>query len=205
MDQVTQALMFSSSSDEYETPDYVFLNLNSIFNFTLDPCASVLSHKVDRFYTIFDDGLSKDWTSERPFCNPPYSTVSKWVDKGVIEFLNNGVESVYLIPARTETKYWKNGIWAYARYVVFVNGRIKFINRTFKSYRELFEEYKKEYPEWDELKLHARTGGTVKKSSAPFPSAIAVFSYGDLTNRELDTLALIGQVVDLRRGLYNQL
>ena len=33
-------VFFSKKSDEWETPQYYFNELNEIYNFTLDPCAT---------------------------------------------------------------------------------------------------------------------------------------------------------------------
>jgi hypothetical protein len=38
-------LMFSSKSDEWETPQDLFDKLNEEFHFTLDPCATHENHK----------------------------------------------------------------------------------------------------------------------------------------------------------------
>lgn len=57
---VTPGLM-SSLSDEWATPQDLFNKLNSEFNFNLDPCADDKNHKCPRYYTIHDDGLTKEW------------------------------------------------------------------------------------------------------------------------------------------------
>ena len=53
--------VFSSKSDEWETPQDVFESLNSEFDFNLDPCATEQNHKCLLYYTKDDDGLSKNW------------------------------------------------------------------------------------------------------------------------------------------------
>ena len=56
--------MFSSKSDEWETPQELFDELNKEFNFTLDPCATDENHKCEKYYTIKEDGLIQDfWRS----------------------------------------------------------------------------------------------------------------------------------------------
>lgn len=54
-------VMFSSSSDEWATPSDVFESLNNEFCFDLDPCATKENHKCAEYYTMEDDGLSKNW------------------------------------------------------------------------------------------------------------------------------------------------
>ena len=51
MDDQTQKLMFSSSSDEYETPRWLFNAVDEVFNFTVYVAASNESHMCDNYYT----------------------------------------------------------------------------------------------------------------------------------------------------------
>ena len=54
-------VLFSSKSDEWETPQDVFDALDAEFNFTLDPCATSGNHKCDRFFTKEQNGLVQNW------------------------------------------------------------------------------------------------------------------------------------------------
>ena len=54
-------IMYSSKSDEWETPQQIFDKLNDEFHFTLDPCGTDLNHKCSKYYTKEDDGLQKSW------------------------------------------------------------------------------------------------------------------------------------------------
>ena len=62
---------------------------------------------------------------QRVFCNPPYSEISKWVEKAFRETRNDNTLVVMLIPSRTDTKYFHNFIYNRAE-IRFVKGRIKF-------------------------------------------------------------------------------
>lgn len=75
--------MFSSSSDQWATPQNFYDNLNKEFNFNLDPCADKHNHKCNMYYSKNDDGLSKTWSGYRVFCNPPYgrNETGKWCKK----------------------------------------------------------------------------------------------------------------------------
>lgn len=53
--------LFSSKSDEYETPETFFQELDKEFHFDLDACASDDNHKCDRYFTVADNGLAKNW------------------------------------------------------------------------------------------------------------------------------------------------
>ena len=74
--------LFTSNTDLWSTPQDFFDKLNKQFNFTLDPCATDDNHKCIKYFTKEDDGLSKDWSNERVFMNPPYGReIGKWVKK----------------------------------------------------------------------------------------------------------------------------
>jgi phage N-6-adenine-methyltransferase len=115
--------MFSDNSDEWETPQWFYELLNNEFNFTLDPCATNKNHKCDKFYTEADNGLVQSWDGEVVFCNPPYSDVKSWLEKG----FHSKAVSVFLIPCRTDTKFFHE-YCAKAKEIRFLKGRLKFSN-----------------------------------------------------------------------------
>ncbi|MGX9448272.1 DNA N-6-adenine-methyltransferase [Staphylococcus haemolyticus] len=119
---------FSSKSNEWTTPQYLFDELNEEFNFTLDPCATDENAKCSKYFTIEDDGLSKDWSNDVVFMNTPYGReIKKWIKKAYEESLN-GATVVCLIPARTDTTYWHDFIFDKADDIRFLKGRLKFGN-----------------------------------------------------------------------------
>lgn len=117
--------LFSSNSDEWETPDTVFKMLDDEFCFNLDPCASDMNHKCDNYFTIEDNGLNQKWGGQRVFCNPPYSEINKWVEKAYRESRHDNTLVVLLIPSRTDTRYFHNFIYNRAE-IRFIKGRLKF-------------------------------------------------------------------------------
>lgn len=116
-------VMFSSKTDQWETPQDFFNKLNEEFHFDLDPCADAFNHKCDRYFTEVQNGIMQDWTGARVFCNPPYGReIGRWVEKcatGKAEI------AVMLIPARTDTKWFHDYIYGKAE-VRFIRGRLKF-------------------------------------------------------------------------------
>ena len=117
---------FSSDRMDWATPPEVFLPLNKEFGFTLDPCCFPETAKCDKFYTPVDDGLSKDWSQEVVFMNPPYGRqIKNWIKKAYHESFN-GATVVCLIPARTDTSWWHDYCLKAAE-IRFVRGRIKFL------------------------------------------------------------------------------
>ena len=121
-----QKVLFSSKTDQWATPQSFFDSLNDEFHFDLDPCADVNNHKAELYFTKEDDGLSKDWSGHRVFCNPPYGrTIGKWVEKAFEEGTKKNTLVVLLIPARTDTSYFHDYIYNRAE-IRFVPGRLKF-------------------------------------------------------------------------------
>jgi phage N-6-adenine-methyltransferase len=117
---------YSSNTNEWYTPKKVFDPLNEEFSFTLDPCCTKESAKCDKFYTQEDDGLSKDWSKDVVFVNPPYGRqIKRWVKKAYDES-KMGATVVMLIPARTDTSYWHDYIFGKATDIRFMRGRVKF-------------------------------------------------------------------------------
>ena len=126
MSKMTKGL-FSSNTDLWATPQDFFDKLNEEFHFDLDPCATHENAKCPIYFTKEDDGLSKDWSGYRVFCNPPYgSAIKHWVKKCHDE-AQKGTLVVMLIPARTDTSYFHDYTYHKAE-LRFVRGRLKFGN-----------------------------------------------------------------------------
>ena len=103
-------------SDNYATPKKFYDRLNLEFNFNFDPCP--LRSKFN--------GLLTEWNGNI-FCNPPYSNIEPFIRKGLEEIrLFNAKEIVYLIPVRSDTKYWHDLIMKHADEIRFVKGRLNF-------------------------------------------------------------------------------
>ena len=119
-------LMFSSKTDEWETPQTFYEMLNKEFGFTLDPCSTDDNCKCSRHFTKADNGLDQSWGGETVFCNPPYGrAISSWVQKAYSEWAINDAEVVMLLPARTDTKWFHDYIYNRAE-IRFIKGRLKF-------------------------------------------------------------------------------
>ena len=111
---------------EWGTPQDTFDRLNEEFHFTLDPCASHLNHKCEKYYTIKEDGLSKSWAGERVFMNPPYgNAASNWIAKAYFESQYAEI-IVGLLPARTDTRWFHDYVYHKSE-IRFIKGRLKFV------------------------------------------------------------------------------
>lgn len=173
---------FSSESDEWETPQWLFDQLNAEFNFVADMAATPANTKCP---TSFQDSLDIDWVEMYDalvprrhdeetgeyigrakrylWCNPPYSRgkQSEFLKRGYNGMLF-GVRSVFLIPARTDTKAWHDFVWDQYLHrpydgveVRLLCGRLKF--------------------EKDGQPVLDKNG---RPQSAPFPSALVVYHGG---------------------------
>lgn len=58
-------VMYSSKSNEWETPQDLFNKLDEEFKFTLDPCSTDENAKCKKHYTIKEDGLSQSWVIQK--------------------------------------------------------------------------------------------------------------------------------------------
>lgn len=106
---------------DWETPPWLFDMLHAEFAFTVDAASFHHNAKLDRHWTIREDGLSQDWARERVFCNPPYGKgIGAWLEKAA-----GGGLSVLIVPTRTECHWWCD--WATrASEIRFVRGRVHF-------------------------------------------------------------------------------
>lgn len=117
---------FESATVEWSTPDSIFEPLNHEFNFTLDVAANEKNSKCEKFISKEQDGLIQSW-SGNCWMNPPYGRgLSNWMKKAVQE-QKNGVTTVCLIPARTNTNWFHDVVIPHAE-IRFVRGRPKFGN-----------------------------------------------------------------------------
>lgn len=107
--------LFSSASDRWATPAELMAALHNEFRFNFDPCP--LDGDGDGLAPLFCD-----WRGKRVFCNPPYG-------RGIVQWLKRGLEAeleVYLLPARTDTRWFHELVLPKAREIRFCRGRLKF-------------------------------------------------------------------------------
>ena len=120
--------LFSSRSDEWETPWNLFNQLDAEFHFNTDVCATSENKKCAHFYSKEEDGLKQTWKGTC-WMNPPYGRVIKdWVEKAYKATLESAETVVCLLPARTDTAWWHEFVIPHASEIRFLRGRIKFSN-----------------------------------------------------------------------------
>lgn len=143
--------MFSSKTQNWETPQWLFDELHREFNFCIDTCASLENSKCFFYWDEEIDALKQNWGAELKtvkticgdlvethltsykgdkilFCNPPYATNKDWIKKASKE-AKNGVTTVMLLPARTDTIAFHQYIYKQPNVEIrFLKGRLKFGN-----------------------------------------------------------------------------
>jgi phage N-6-adenine-methyltransferase len=119
-------LMFSSKTDEWETPQDLFNELNKEFDFGIDVCANESNKKCNTYFDRAKDGLKQYWFLWKSiWMNPPYGReIGKWVEKAYETSLK-GSTVVCLLPARTDTRWFHQYILGKAE-IRFIKGRLKF-------------------------------------------------------------------------------
>lgn len=107
-----------SKSDKWATPKELYDTLDAEFKFTFDPCP--IGWKEGD-----SDGLEIEWGTST-FCNPPYSSTAKWIQKAHTEW-KKGKTVVMLVNAVTDTKAFHRYIYNQAE-LRFLEGRVKFVD-----------------------------------------------------------------------------
>lgn len=116
------------------TPEWVIKFLEDRYGpFDLDPCATELSAKANRWYGPGSeygiDGLSSDWDADNVFMNPPYGKgLGRWVSRAYEAVRSGEVRGwmVCLLPARPDTQWFVPAFRA-REWLIFT-GRIFFIH-----------------------------------------------------------------------------
>jgi len=117
-------VLFSSATDEWPTPQWLYTALDREFGFTLDPCATPANAKCRHFFTRELDGLAQDWSEHTVFMNPPYGrAIGLWVEKAYKTHLQ-GATVVALLPSRTDARWWHN--YVMKGEIRFIRGRVTF-------------------------------------------------------------------------------
>lgn len=108
-------VLFSRKSDEWATPKETYDALNGEFDFTDDPCPLGAT-----------DGLTREW-GERVYVNPPYSNIRDFVKKAMEEMdAGRSKVVVFLVPSRTDTKWFHEYVLGRGGEIRFIKGRLKF-------------------------------------------------------------------------------
>lgn len=100
--------MTENPRDTWSTPDWLVSQTAAMYGhggFRLDVAASPINAKATRFYDLNRNGLLLPW-DDFWLCNPPYSSVSPWVDHALLEVPSRRAPGVLILPSRTDRKWY---------------------------------------------------------------------------------------------------
>lgn len=122
----------SGNNEWYTPPEYIEAARKCMGGIDLDPASCEIANRTVRataYYTIEDDGLSKEWFG-RVWLNPPYSRdlVRKFSEK-LVSSLPHIEAACVLVNNATDTG-WLQTMGKTCNGVCFPNGRIKFLTPT---------------------------------------------------------------------------
>lgn len=117
---------FSSKRGDHRTPKDFFNLLHKEFKFKADLYASKSNRLCPIYFSLENPAEYRIWPFGYSFANPPYG-------KAILEALNKaaqeqarGAYSVFLLPARTDTKWFHEFVMNYASSIRFIRGRLTF-------------------------------------------------------------------------------
>ena len=120
----------SSGKDDWATPQYLFNQLNDIFNFNLDVACNDSNAKCTRAFRHDSgyDGLKEKW-SGRVWCNPPFSKKNEWIKKAhdEIESENCSV-CVMILPLNSISAAFFHDYIEGKHYYQVLRNRVSFLN-----------------------------------------------------------------------------
>lgn len=107
--------LHTKTNDSVATPPELLADIVRIFNIDFDPAP--LDHSFD--------GLTVNWGSSN-YVNPPFSDIATWLQRA----LSVPGQSVFLIPYRATSKYWRELVWPNADGIYFFTQSIIFSGYT---------------------------------------------------------------------------
>lgn len=111
----------------WETPPLILKTIMKKYDIypTLDVCASIQNTKFEKYFTLQDNSLEKEW-DEDFFMNPPYSEITQWMQKAYTQHKKYNVNALILVFAKTGVKWWHEYVEGKAE-IHFQRGRIRFL------------------------------------------------------------------------------
>ncbi|KKQ76476.1 MAG: N-6-adenine-methyltransferase protein [Microgenomates group bacterium GW2011_GWF1_38_5] len=145
------AVLFSRKSDEWTTPEATYVGLDAEFHFTDDPCPLGAT-----------DGLEREWKGS-VYVNPPYSKIAAFVEKAIQELDEGHAHTVvFLVPSRTDTRWFHRYVLGRGGEIRFIKGRLKFSgsknSAPFPSMIVIWRDRKMGIPDYEERLDEVFTG-----------------------------------------------
>lgn len=204
MTETIRAILHSSKSSEWFTPPEIIEEVRAVFGgeIDLDPASCELANLVvqaTEFFTIEDDGLSRNWFNNW-FCNPPYGAgmTNKWVDHAIKQSPHsNGI----LLMNNTTDRTWFHKLWDFP--ICFLYKRIQFYESKEQWQNRFIEKWvrtKGMMPDPEDIPIPKYTLCDQKLVRGPQPTHGNVLVYfGSNFGRFDRTMRKLGHVVIPRR------
>lgn len=138
--------LVTSSSAEWETPQELFNAIADEFGPFDLDAAASRSNRKCELYLTREDDALACPWTGKVWLNPPYGRQIGAFVEKAAISAKAGAHVVCLLPARTDTAWWHDIVDTHADHVRFLRGRVQFVR------------------------------GDGKRSQAPFPSALVVFT-----------------------------
>jgi site-specific DNA-methyltransferase (adenine-specific) len=124
--------LLSSKRMDWNTPEEVLELVRKVAPIGLDPCSNPAS-TVNARENWYSNGLTNGWDGVGlVYVNPPYGReLKQWAEKIAAE-ADRGVEIIALVPARTDTKWFRQMFFA-CTCVCLWKGRITFAGATYPA------------------------------------------------------------------------
>ncbi len=118
-------------TNEWYTPRYILDRVRAYYGgeIPLDPATAKHNPtKAKKFYTVWDNGLSLDWTGDGVFVNPPYGEYFWLWCRKMSKAAQSGTTIIALLPcgARFSTRYFQQYVLHSADSVCFLKKRVAF-------------------------------------------------------------------------------
>lgn len=94
------------------TPRCFYDDLHRHFAFDFDPTP------LDPSF----DGLTTEW-GQSNYVNPPFSNIEPWLKRGI----ESGRQCVFLLPLRSNSRYWRTYVWPHVEALYFLTDGIQFV------------------------------------------------------------------------------
>lgn len=129
----TIATLHTGDEESYTPGIYIESARKVMGTIDMDPASNTMAQetvKAGTFYTVDDDGLTKDWAGN-VWMNPPYTArvINKFIEKFVEDFSAGEIsQGLILTNNNTDTSWFHIGA-SYASAICFTAGRINFLKR----------------------------------------------------------------------------
>jgi hypothetical protein len=118
--------LYKTGSQEIQTPQPWWQQLNSIFAFSLDAAATKDNALCRKFHTKESNGLAQPW-EKSTWVNPPFRYLEQWFNKAIKE-AELGNFTTMVVPFRAHTTYWYDKFLGHPQVAVYVLRRsLKFV------------------------------------------------------------------------------